>query len=80
MLFRGNRRNYFDQTDAMVYVIDSADRKRLEETGELLALRAAPPLRCGDARVTERERQLISAAREASHSPRFSCGVDDVQQ
>lgn len=26
-------RNYFEQTDAMVYVIDSADRKRIEETG-----------------------------------------------
>ena len=32
-------RNYFDQTDAMVYVIDSSDRRRLEETGcELNAL------------------------------------------
>jgi len=26
-------RNYFDQTDALVYVIDSADRRRVEETG-----------------------------------------------
>merc|ERR1711965_920556 len=26
-------RNYFDQTDALVYVIDSADRRRMEETG-----------------------------------------------
>merc|ERR1712137_1045485 len=26
-------RNYFDQTDALVYVIDSADKKRLEEGG-----------------------------------------------
>mmetsp|Transcript_7636 Transcript_7636/g.10624 ORF Transcript_7636/g.10624 Transcript_7636/m.10624 type:complete len:186 (+) Transcript_7636:79-636(+) len=25
-------RNYFDQTDALVYVVDSADSKRLEET------------------------------------------------
>lgn len=32
-------RNYFDQTDAMVYVIDSADTRRLEETRvELQAL------------------------------------------
>ena len=30
-------RNYFEQTDAMVYVIDSADRKRIEETGLELA-------------------------------------------
>jgi len=26
-------RNYFDHTDALIYVIDSADRKRMEETG-----------------------------------------------
>lgn len=26
-------RNYYEQTDAMIYVIDSADRRRLEETG-----------------------------------------------
>lgn len=26
-------RNYFDSTDAMIYVIDSADRRRMEETG-----------------------------------------------
>lgn len=29
-------RNYFGQTDALVYVIDSADRKRLEESGDEL--------------------------------------------
>uniref|UniRef100_A0A1B6M9Y6 ADP-ribosylation factor-like protein 3 n=1 Tax=Graphocephala atropunctata TaxID=36148 RepID=A0A1B6M9Y6_9HEMI len=26
-------RNYFENTDVMIYVIDSADRKRLDETG-----------------------------------------------
>ena len=30
-------RNYFDQTDALIYVIDSADRRRMEETGVELA-------------------------------------------
>ncbi|KAG5190717.1 ARL3, ARF-like ras superfamily GTPase [Tribonema minus] len=29
-------RNYFDQTDALIYVIDSADKRRMEETGEEL--------------------------------------------
>merc|ERR1711974_53141 len=29
-------RNYFEQTDALVFVIDSADRQRLEESGEEL--------------------------------------------
>ena len=33
------RRNYYDSTDSLIYVIDSSDRKRLEETGqELLSL------------------------------------------
>merc|ERR1712137_899818 len=32
-------RNYYDNTDALIYVIDSADEKRVEETGvELNAL------------------------------------------
>jgi len=26
-------KNYYDNTDALVYVIDSADRRRMEETG-----------------------------------------------
>ena len=26
-------RNYFDSTDALIYVIDSSDRRRMEETG-----------------------------------------------
>ncbi|KAK9817934.1 hypothetical protein WJX72_004505 [[Myrmecia] bisecta] len=30
-------RNYFDSTDGLVYVIDSSDRKRLEETGDEMA-------------------------------------------
>jgi len=29
-------KNYFDSTDALVYVIDSADRKRIKECGEEL--------------------------------------------
>ncbi len=30
------RRNYFDATDALVYVIDSFDRKRIVESGSEL--------------------------------------------
>mmetsp|Transcript_721 Transcript_721/g.848 ORF Transcript_721/g.848 Transcript_721/m.848 type:complete len:179 (-) Transcript_721:137-673(-) len=30
-------RNYFENTDALVYVVDSADRRRVEETGLELA-------------------------------------------
>ncbi|KAI9363948.1 ADP-ribosylation factor-like protein 3 [Zopfochytrium polystomum] len=29
-------RNYFDSTDVLIYVIDSSDRRRLEETGQEL--------------------------------------------
>ena len=29
-------RNYFENTDVLIYVIDSADVKRLEETGQEL--------------------------------------------
>ncbi|PRP76099.1 ADP-ribosylation factor family [Planoprotostelium fungivorum] len=31
-------RNYFDSTDALIYVVDSADQRRLEETGHELSL------------------------------------------
>lgn len=31
-------RNYFDQTDAMIFVIDSADKRRMEECGVELQL------------------------------------------
>jgi ADP-ribosylation factor-like protein 3 len=31
-------RNYFEETDALIYVIDSADRRRIEETGLELSL------------------------------------------
>lgn len=30
---RGFWRNYYDDTDAIIYVIDSSDRRRIEETG-----------------------------------------------
>ncbi|XP_055615453.1 ADP-ribosylation factor-like protein 3 isoform X1 [Toxorhynchites rutilus septentrionalis] len=30
-------KNYFENTDVLIYVIDSSDRKRLEETGDELA-------------------------------------------
>lgn len=31
------RRNYFEATDALIFVIDSFDRKRLAEAGEELS-------------------------------------------
>merc|ERR1712100_339480 len=42
-------RNYFDDTDVLFYVIDSADQKRFEETGEELGRAAGggQAQRCG---------------------------------
>ena len=34
-------RNYFENTDVLIYVIDSADQKRFEETGQELQARTA---------------------------------------
>ena len=71
-------RNYFDQTDALVYVIDSADSRRMEETatelgqlarsaasfGRARAAAAAP------ARAARRGPRGLSAARDARTPPR----------
>ena len=33
-----NRRNYYERADALVYVVDSADRRRVHESGAELAV------------------------------------------
>ena len=42
-----HRRNYFDATDALIYVIDSSDRNRILESGteltEILEVRLPSP-------------------------------------
>lgn len=40
-------RNYFEQTDALIYVIDSADKRRLEETGQELGNLLEEDKMCG---------------------------------
>ena len=40
-VFRPYWRNYFDNTDILIYVIDSADTKRFEETGQELQVHFA---------------------------------------
>lgn len=40
-------RNYFENTDVLIYVIDSADRKRFEETGVELAELLVEEKLCG---------------------------------
>eukprot|EP01036_Dinobryon_divergens_P029835 gene29835-38993_t len=55
-------KNYFDQTDALVYVIDAADKKRLEETGiELKALLEDEKLQNVPVLVFANKSDLVSA-------------------
>ena len=57
-------RNYFDQTDALVYVIDSADSRRMEETATELGQLARSAASFGRARAA------AAAARAARRGPR----------
>ena len=58
-------RNYFDQTDALVYVIDSADSRRMEETATELGQLARSPASFGRARAA-----AAAPARAARRGPR----------
>ncbi|EDQ87208.1 uncharacterized protein MONBRDRAFT_27379 [Monosiga brevicollis MX1] len=59
-------RNYFDGTDALVYVIDSADQKRFEETGEELAELLAEAKLKGVAVLVYANKQDLETAAMAS--------------
>ena len=55
-------RNYFDHTDALVYVIDSSDQKRMEETGvELDQLLGEEKLEGVPVLIFANKQDLISA-------------------
>ncbi len=55
-------RNYFDHTDALVYVIDSSDKKRMEETGiELDQLLGEEKLEGVPVLIFANKQDLISA-------------------
>jgi len=58
-------RNYFDQTDALVYVIDSADSRRMEETATELGQLARSAASFGRARAA-----AAAPARAARRGPR----------
>jgi len=58
-------RNYFDQTDALVYVIDSADSRRMEETATELGQLARSAASFGQARAA-----AAAPARAARRGPR----------
>jgi len=55
-------KNYFDNTDALVYVIDSSDRRRMEETGvELNLLLEEEKLLGAPVLIFANKQDLISA-------------------
>ena len=55
-------KNYYDNTDALVYVIDSADRRRIEETGlELNALIEEEKLHAVPVLILANKQDLINA-------------------
>lgn len=55
-------RNYFDTTEAIIYVIDSADRRRLEETGiEMQQLLEEEKLAGSPLLIYANKQDLISA-------------------
>ena len=60
------RRNYFDATDALIYVIDSADKNRLQESGielsQLLEVGAAAVVEECGGMVVPGEPQSLGAA------------------
>ncbi|XP_042120715.2 ADP-ribosylation factor-like protein 3 isoform X1 [Peromyscus maniculatus bairdii] len=56
-------RSYFENTDILIYVIDSADRKRFEETGqELTELLEEEKLSCVPVLIFANKQDLLTAA------------------
>lgn len=71
-------RNYFDQTDALIYVIDSADKRRLEETGvELQQLLDEEKLQNVPVLVFANKQDLLNAASPAEISA--DLGLDKIK-
>ncbi len=66
------RRNYFDQTDALIYVIDSADSKRLSESEfeltELLQVREG-----GGRQRGQRAERAVGEGRHCQERGRRPC-------
>lgn len=65
-------KNYFDQTDALIYVIDSADKKRMEETGvELKQLLEEEKLQNVPLLIFANKQDLLSAMTPAEVIEQF---------
>ena len=72
-------RNYFDQTDALIYVIDSADRRRLEETGvELQALLDEERLSHVPLLIMANKQDLLSALTPAEITTEL--GLNEIRE
>jgi len=73
-------RNYFDQTDALVYVIDCSDRRRIDETGaELQELLQEERLAGVPLLVFANKQDLLNAMKEDEvgfNNPVFSVPLD----
>jgi ADP-ribosylation factor-like protein 3 len=72
-------RNYFDQTDALIYVIDSADRRRMEETGvELQALLDEERLSHVPLLIMANKQDLLSALSPAEITAEL--GLNEIRE
>jgi ADP-ribosylation factor-like protein 3 len=57
-------KHYFESIDVLIYVIDSADKKRLEETGEeLMELLDEPKLASSAVMIYANKQDLVTAAK-----------------
>lgn len=71
-------RNYFDQVDALIYVIDSADRKRVDETGiELRQLLEEEKLSHVPLLIMANKMDLMSALTPSELTAEL--GLDDIR-
>ncbi|KAJ8025466.1 ADP-ribosylation factor-like protein 3 [Holothuria leucospilota] len=71
-------RNYFENTDVLIYVIDSADRKRLDETGlELTELLEEEKLQGVPLLIFANKQDLLSAAPPGEIAD--SLGLNDIR-
>ena len=69
-------RNYYDQTDALIYVIDSADTRRVEETGvELQQLLDEERLSSIPLLIMANKQDLISALSPAELTEKLGLEV-----
>jgi ADP-ribosylation factor-like protein 3 len=72
-------RNYFDQTDALIYVIDSADRRRMEETSvELQSLLDEERLAHVPVLIMANKQDLLSALSPAEITTEL--GLNDIRE